>query len=406
MKDNVFNLSTDQLKEIALSLKGKIEIGLKVNKTEIAAVPTYIHPTLAVEDTKVLVLDFGGTNLRAAVVSFHKRVAIVCDNKIVEKKLPEEIKKKGYPREQLFENILKLVKELDLDGVTSIGYCFSYPADNAVDGDATLIGWTKEIKIEDMVGVLVGAPLKAYLEKELKKEFKAIKVINDTVASLFAGITAEGSYDAYIGLIVGTGTNMAVSMQPNQISKKNPEYTSDKWITINLESGNFTPPFLTPFDQKVDDNSDNKGKQRFEKAISGMYLGKILEAAYPDKKFEKGFDARSLNNMINFPDIYKEEYVKVAHWIYKRSAQLVAASIAGLVLSLLEQNPSFKKICLMAEGTLFWSEIKDDRNYNELVSVELNNLLAEFNHKDIEVNMVKVANANLIGAAIAGAAKE
>ncbi len=402
MEYNVFKLTKEQLMEIARSLQTKIETGLKEYNTEIKGLPTYIHPKLDVKGTKVLVLDFGGTNLRAAVVEFINGKPVVSTEEIAEKRLPEKIKEPGYDRDLLFDSILNLVKELNLNGVTSIGYCFSYPANNQVNGDAVLTEWTKGIKIERMIGELVGGPLKEYLEEKLKIKIKGIKVINDTVASLFAGLVAEGSYDAYIGLIVGTGTNMALSVFPEQITKLDKEYKGKEWITVNLESGNFNPPHLTLYDEKVDKESDNQGRQRFEKAISGMYLGKILEAVFPDKQFEKGFDARNLNNMINYPDIYKEEYVKVARWIYQRSAHLVAASLAGSTLTLLKQNPDLKKICLMAEGSLFWSTVRNDNSFKELVSGTLDDLLAALGYKDICVNIIKVDNANLIGSAIAG----
>ena len=57
-----------------------------------------------------------------------------------------------------------------------------------------------------MIGKYIGNPLLNYLNEKNKIKFTDIKVLNDTVASLFAGLT-DNSYDAYIGLIVGTGTN-------------------------------------------------------------------------------------------------------------------------------------------------------------------------------------------------------
>ena len=96
-------------------------------------------------------------------------------------------------------------------------------------------------------------------------------------------------------------------------------------IPVNLESGNFHPPFLTGVDNTVDVISGNPRKQRFEKAVSGMYLGDILKATFPLEEFEEKFDAQKLTAIMNYPDIYKDVYVQVAQWIYTRSAQLVAA---------------------------------------------------------------------------------
>ena len=69
-------------------------------------------------------------------------------------------------------------------------------------GDAKLLRWTKGVDIKEMIGKYIGNPLLNYLNEKNKIKFTDIKVLNDTVASLFAGLT-DNSYDAYIGLIVG-----------------------------------------------------------------------------------------------------------------------------------------------------------------------------------------------------------
>ena len=132
-----------------------------------------------------------------------------------------------------------------------------------------------------------------------------------------------------------------------------------------------------------------------------MYLGEILKSVFPCDEFEERFDAQKLTNIMNYPDIHKKRYVDVSRWIYKRSAQLVAASLAGLVMVLVSHDKSIKKIHLVAEGSLFWSEDRKGKNYKDLVSEELRKLLIEFNLSDVHVHISKMKNANLIGSAIA-----
>ncbi|NJO68486.1 MAG: hexokinase, partial [Bacteroidetes bacterium] len=116
-------------------------------------------------------------------------------------------------------------------------------------------------------------------------------------------------FDAYIGLIVGTGTNMATFFPSEYIPKlKGMEGWSGE-TPVNFESGNFNPPHLTACDEEVDDKSDNKGAQRFEKAISGMYLGRVFRAAFPDDNIAEDLDAAGLSKMMNNPESYKPEYV-------------------------------------------------------------------------------------------------
>ena len=146
-------------------------------------------------------------------------------------------------------------------------------------------------------------------------------------------------------------------------------------------------------------NSDVK--QRFEKAVSGMYLGDILKATFPLEEFEEKFDAQKLTSIMNYPDIYKEVYVEVAQWIYGRSAQLVAASLTGLIMLLKSYNKNIRKICLVAEGSLFWSKNRKDKNYNMIVMEKLRELFSLFGLEDVEVDIKSMNNANLIGTGIA-----
>ena len=57
-----------------------------------------------------------------------------------------------------------------------IGYCFSYPAESVLSGDAKLLRWTKGVDIKEMVGQLVGKPLLDYLNEHCKIKFTGIKV--------------------------------------------------------------------------------------------------------------------------------------------------------------------------------------------------------------------------------------
>jgi hexokinase len=285
--------------------------------------------------------------------------------------------------EAMGDCIAKL-KELDC-GVTKIGYCFSYPAECCLDGDAILLRWSKGIDIPDMIGARVGEMLVNYLNtrSDIKARFKSIKVINDTVACLFAGLperTKEGkAFDSYIGLIVGTGTNMASLMPLYAVEKLKRKESGD--IPVNLESGNFNPPHLTVIDGLVDAMSNNKGEHRFEKAISGGYLGELFKATFPFEKIKYNFDGSDLSDIINNPSKYKDEYVEFANSIYFRSAKLVAASIAGLIQLLVKQNSDIKNVCLAADGTLFWS---NDKLYANQVDAELKQLLPDVTVKIAE----------------------
>ena len=139
-------------------------------------------------------------------------------------------------------------------------------------------------------------------------------------------------------------------------------------------------------------------KEQVIEFIAGL---SVLELSELVKEFEEKFDARKLTAIMNYPDIHKDIYVQVAHWIYNRSAQLVAASLAGLIVLLKSYNRDIHRVCLIAEGSLFWSESRKDKNYNILVMEKLQELLRELELEDVEVHINSMDNANLIGTGIA-----
>ncbi|WFE85767.1 hexokinase [Parabacteroides chongii] len=399
MERNIFKLENEQLKEIALSLRQKVEEGLAKENAEIQCLPTFITPKNNNINGKALVLDLGGTNYRVATVNFANDKATIHPENGWKKDL-SVMKTPDFTREELFKELADPIGEIKRDVEMPIGYCFSYAAESLPGGDAKLLHWTKGVHIKEMLGQPVGKPLLEYLNERNEPKFTNIKVLNDTVASLFAGLT-DSNYDAYIGLIVGTGTNMATFIPADKITKLPVSIQADGLIPVNLESGNFHPPFLTTVDEMVDACSDSRGMQRFEKAVSGMYLGEILKSTFPLDEFEEKFDAQKLTTIMNYPDIHKEKYVQVAHWIYNRSAQLVASSLAGLISLLVSYNKDIKKVCLVAEGSMFWSLNRNDKNYNVLVMEELDILLNELGIGDVKVHVNKMNNANLVGTAIA-----
>ena len=229
-------------KRLPAHSKKKLEEGLNTENAEIQCIPTFITPQASSINGKSLVLDLGGTNYRVALVDFNKSIpAIHPDNGW--KKDMSIMKSPGYTREELFKELADMIFGIKREEEIPIGYCFSYPAESTPNGDAKLLRWTKGVDIKEMIGEYIGKPLLDYLNERNKIKFTDIKVLNDTVASLFAGLTDNG-YDAYIGLIVGTGTNMATFIPADKIKKLNPADNIQGLIPVNLESGNFHPPSL------------------------------------------------------------------------------------------------------------------------------------------------------------------
>ena len=112
MKKKEFRLKTSQLKEIALNLEDKIENGLKLENQEVKSIPTYIHPLTCGAEGQAVVLDWGGTNYRAAVINFDGGVASITPKKAGGKEISASTTK-GFSVDDLLEKQTEFANELE-----------------------------------------------------------------------------------------------------------------------------------------------------------------------------------------------------------------------------------------------------------------------------------------------------
>jgi hexokinase len=232
------------------------------------------------------------------------------------------------------------------------------------------------------------------MKTEFGRVYSSVAVVNDTVTSLLSGLSLKPC-DAYAGLIVGTGMNLAGMFSARHISKLMRK--SDTRYPVNLESGNFYPPHLSEFDDRLDISSENPNEQRFEKAVSGMYLGRIFALAHPSLNFKPESGAEGLVHLIE--SSADEDLRHSAISLYKRSAQLVAAQISGLA-SVYYQQSGTENLRVVAEGGLAHSSISSQA-YFDLLNSYVSSVMKSKGLENIEIEIVKIENANLIGAAIA-----
>ncbi len=394
MSNTSFILSQEQLLEIARTLQQRIEEGLKTPGQEIQAIPTYIPVETIPHTGRALVVDFGGTNLRAAVVSLHEG-KLTMEKGPATSAIPLQ-RNVAMDRDLFLDYVTELIASIDPPQDLPFGYCFSYPTLSTPDGDAKLIKWTKEVFVNDTVNEKVGEMLLKHLAAfRAPVKCSNVAVVNDTVAAMLGGLTAEDA-DGYIGLIVGTGTNMALVLDAKAVPKLPKELNWHWPLPINLESGNFRPPHLTTHDDQLDAQSENPGQQRFEKSVSGVYLAKLLKLACPESEIDVAIGAKAVVELAyHTPDVDLHEK-EIAMKILQRSAHLVAASLAGSISIIAAAHPC-KKICIVAEGGLFWG----CPDYKGWTSSMLNTLLTALGHDHVQVDIVSVSSANLLGSAVA-----
>jgi hexokinase len=145
-------------------------------------------------------------------------------------------------------------------------------------------------------------------------------------------------------------------------------------MAVNLESGNFTPPHLTDYDDMLDDSDleDSRGKQRFEKAVSGTYVPRLFRLAVGDETLLRSgiqleaLDAAAVAGCRGDLGIIGEAAASVIN----RSATLIAAAIAGLVKA---YGPGCERTAVLAEGSFF----RETSGYRERVEETLRDLLPE-----------------------------
>ncbi len=379
-----FQLSRSQLNDVRDQLAAAIQDGLAAEGQQVAALPAYLAPPKTDTTGEALVVDTGGTNMRAAWVELtgtgEPKIKAGPVTAPLDVRGDERVDRAGFFRMQA-----RLVEALAPPKGLPVGYCFSYPSEVTPDLDARLIKWTKGIDLPDVVGTLVGDGLQQALAAVAPMD---VRVLNDTVAALLAAsLVGEANAEHGVGLIVGTGSNMACYADAATAPKLAKQGASGM-MAINLESGNFHPPHLTAADEKVDRDSGTIGQQRYEKAISGFYLPFIFQAANPDRAgFDPHLGTQAIVDIINNEAGTNDARLAMA--IIERSADLVAAGLAAVI----GQYGDIEMASILAEGSLYWK----GPGYSDRVASTLKTVLPD----DVGFSVDRITDANLFGAAVA-----
>jgi hexokinase len=394
--------------------------GLDGNPSSLLMIPTYIEISSTLPLNKpVIVLDAGGTNFRTAVVCFN------------DEKKPVIAGQKNYPmpgiqqevsKEDFFKTIAGYMEEI-ADASDEIGFCFSYPSEIRPDKDGKIIHFSKEIKVRNVEGELIGQNLLAVLRKGGHSRIKKIVILNDTVTTLLAGtsLLQEGNYESYIGFILGTGTNCCYMEKNSNIIKTPGLEKSDSQI-INVESGGFSQGPCGELDRLFDQATKTPGRYTFEKMYSGAYFGPlcrlIIGTACRDNLFSpatqqalqdiSSLDTRNVSEFVRSP--YGEnilskavttepDRVSLYHLLdrmIERSAKLCVIALASVILKSGKGENPCRPVCITAEGSTFYGL----KGLRFRVEYYLKKYLTGVHGRYFEI--VSIENATLIGAAIAG----
>lgn len=408
------NMSTNDLVNDFLS---EMAAGLSGKESSLLMIPTYIEADKQLTaNLPVIAIDAGGTNFRTAKVHFDDNMQLIVSD-LRSEKMPAVDKE--LSTEEFFKAMAALIEDYK-DYSDKIGFCFSYAVEVYPNKDGKLLEWSKEVKAPDVIGKMVGKNL---LEAMGTPE-KHLVLLNDTVATLLAGqaATASRTYDAYIGFILGTGTNTCY-IESNKNITKAPDLEQEQSQVINIESGNFGKIPRTDIDLLFDTQTKNPGRYSFEKMISGGYFGGLCTAALRVAANEGVFSETSKYNVKELLELSSEEVnnfvsgidlnenrltqalsseedklfaAQIIEALIERAAKLVAANLGAVILKTGKAKSEDKPLLMTIEGTTFY-KLKDFRLMFEKF---LKEFLSGDNQRYYEI--VEVENSSLIGAAIAG----
>uniref|UniRef100_A0A674IAW7 Hexokinase-2 n=1 Tax=Terrapene triunguis TaxID=2587831 RepID=A0A674IAW7_9SAUR len=278
-----FKLTHEQLLQIKKRMRSEIEAGLRKKTHENAKVkmlPTFVRSTPdGTENGDFLALDLGGTNFRVLLVKIRsgKRRTVEMHNKIYA--IPIEVMQ--GTGEELFDHIVSCISDfLDYMGIKGarlpLGFTFSFPCKQTSLDAGILLNWTKGFKATDCEGEDVVYLLREGIRRREEFDLDVVAVVNDTVGTMMTCAYEEPNCE--IGLIVGTGSNACYMEEMRNVEMVEGDQGR---MCVNMEWGAFgdngcLDDIRTIYDKAVDDYSLNAGKQRYEKMISGMYLGEIV----------------------------------------------------------------------------------------------------------------------------------
>lgn len=409
------SLSFEQLEQLRDQLVDEIAKGLAQPNQQVKALPAFVCLPKADLNGEVMVLDAGGTNVRAAKVGFNGQEVQFTRAKLRDEHLMSEAQVVGaISSDTFFKRQADLIHRVSDEPEFDLGYCFSYPSTNTPDNDASLVTWTKGINVEGVIGESLRGKICQAIAHNGQVAHK-VPVLNDTITTLVAGAWLSDC-DQYIGLIAGTGLNAAAYYRVDQIGKLTSEekqgWREDEVMAVNLEVGNFHPAFLTEYDdalnlRRVD---DNPGKQRMEKAASGRYIAPIFGQIVGRERclgLQDGFafdpddiatHAGQVSQLRDYPD---EFIAHTAQAVINRSADFTAVILAAIIMgqnvhNLTGTHPVTTGI--LVEGTLFWKT----EGYKERVERQLDRLTPDhlsakflFNDRLVSTNFIGVGYATL-----------
>ena len=402
----------------------EMQSGLEDVASSLLMIPTYISMEKELPlNEPVIAIDAGGTNFRVAVIHFDENKKLVVEDF---KLYPMPGTQGEISKEEFFDTMASYVQPV-IHRSNKISFCFSYPIEILANRDGRLIRFSKEMKVRDAEGELMGKNLLDALRKRGCTEEKSIILLNDTVATLLAGKATmpDRVFDSYIGFILGTGTNICYTEACVNISKVPALKQDQGFMLVNAESGAYSKAPRGKIDLEFDNTTVNPGDFSFEKTISGAYQGGLLFTAIRKAAEEGIFSAPFASRLENMKSLASKEIDDFLYYPYGENTLAECCAASGeeedrmvlyyLIDNMFERAAMFVTFsltavlektgkgfnpcapaCITADGSTFYK--------SKLFRAKLDHYIKTFTNetKGIYCEFVKVDNGTLIGTAIAG----
>ncbi|NXR44520.1 HXK3 protein, partial [Hippolais icterina] len=344
---NPLRLSRADLEKVQALMRQEMDRGLGKETNASASVrmlPTYVsHTPDGTERGDFLALDLGGTNFRVLVVHVTEEGISMASEIYV---IPAAIMQ--GTGEALFDHIIDCIidfqtKQSLVTDTLPLGFTFSFPCKQMGLDKALLLTWTKGFSASGCVGQDVVQLLREAARRKQHLGMQVVALVNDTVGTMMAC-----GYDdpkCEIGLIVGTGTNACYMEEMKNVGTVEGDQGR---MCINMEWGAFgdngcLDHIFTHFDKVVDETTINPGKQRFEKLISGMYLGEIVRQILLVMTEKQLLFQGKLTPKLQTKDIFKTKFLSTIEVNGLALRQIRA------ILSELEIDANFEDSVLLRE---------------------------------------------------------
>uniref|UniRef100_A0A8C9ZIK9 Hexokinase-2 n=1 Tax=Sander lucioperca TaxID=283035 RepID=A0A8C9ZIK9_SANLU len=275
--------SDETLKEITQRFRRELVKGLgrDTNPTAVLKMlPTFVRSIPdGSEKGDFIALDLGGSNFRIlrVRVSHEKKQTVQMESQIYD--TPEDIIHGSGTG--LFDHVAECLgdfmeKHNIKDKKLPVGFTFSFPCQQTKLDEGFLITWTKRFKTSGVEGMDVVKLLNKAIQKRGDYEADIMAVVNDTVGTMMT--CGFDDQRCEVGIIIGTGTNACYMEELRHIDQVEGD---EGRMCVNTEWGAFgddgrLEDIRTEFDREIDRGSLNPGKQLFEKMVSGMYIGELV----------------------------------------------------------------------------------------------------------------------------------